>query len=695
MKSSFPSFLRVGALLAVTVFPWAGCFETPYDPSGGKNNVNFNPSVNVNSGDWKEVPSSGGTIELEELSLNFPASAFNGDSKVAVSTVKKNPFSFATALSKVYQVAFPSEGTGKAVNLSITYDGDPDDVVMLVNTPTWSQHTMNMAEHVFPLDFTVEGGHLSAQIPATGEAEGKTPYFQVGLVANGITETKADDMDKDLYKDDPRFSLYVGRSAVVEYRGQPSAEEVEKLNKWNQLFKTLKAKNVPDAFACLSRVGFELPTDRVRFVIEDFGSDSAWGYSESSAFFKTWGYIRLNSANIMTLAQQAPSYSTDLTNQINQTLVHELFHTVHDWVYDINRSPWQRASDGAEGDYWAMLSEAIGCWVEKTTGDKRIGENCISFAADFINSFWPLERDANTYQNHGYGMGLFIEWLARKSSDNKIVKLVQYQRSGEKSLPNAFNQFLAEEKLTFFTPEDYNAFATSVVTRKFDDRIKTEHLIGSNVKTIKSLPDNYVSDVWSFGVHVAKIGFAAQLYDKAENAVKTINLTQDREDLVSMVYLDTDKSITYIGEFTKEKPFSCTMQTLKDAGLKALTIVTARKANIEKGGQMVSRINVEMGLDVRFISFENRDRIEYWSKSGDYDQIMIDENLRVSADNGESRIYFTISVSNGKIGDLTNLSWECYNLFDFSYSSSLVPLRSLDGSSGHWSNDACIITVTF
>ena len=694
MKASLSPHLRLAALLAVTVFPWSGCYETPYDPSGN-GGTTFNPNVNVKTGDWQAVPETGGVIDLDELSINFPAGAFNGDSKVAVSTVKKTPFTDVDALSKVYQVAFPSDGTAKPVDFSIAYDGDPDDVVMLVNTPTWSQHTLQMAEHFFPLDFTAANGQITAQIPATGDAEGQTPYFQVGLVANGIIsgETKAGEADKDLVNNN-RFSFYYVKIAHSDYRSGPSAEELEKIKKWYELCGTLEKTYIPSAFSCLSGLGFELPTDKVRFVVENFGNDSAWGYSESSAFFKTWGYIRLNEKSIESLAMQGPSYSTDLMNQVSQTLVHELFHTVHDWVYDINRSPWQRATEGAAGDHWAMLSEAMGCWVEKTTGDKRIGENCIAFAADFINSFWPLERDATVYQNHGYGMGLFIEWLARKTSDKKIVKLVQYQRAGEKSLPNAFNTFLAEEKLTFFTPDIYNDFALKVICRQFDDRIKTEHLVGGNVKTIKSLPDEYTSDIWPFGAHVARIGFNGQLYDRAENSVKTITLTQDREDLISYVYLDTDTGMNGLGYFVLNRPFTMSMSDLKDTGIKAFTIVTCRKAKEDKSGQMVSRINADLSLNVSSISMENGRWSSWWSNSNDREQIVVDD-LNVSADNGECRIWFTFKVSNGKIGDLGNLTLEYYNTYNHNYGASGVPLKSLSGKSGHWDNGACQVSVTF
>ena len=693
MKNTASTVLRIAALLAVTMFPWAGCYETPYDPSGG--GVNFNPNANVNAGDWQSVPETGGVIDLDEISLNIPAGAFNGESKVAVSTVKKSPFTRVDALSKVYQVAFPSDGTNKPIDFSIAYDGNPDDVVMLVKTPTWSQHTLKMEDHIFPLDVTVANGQVTAKIPQTGEAEGQTPYFQVGLVANGASsgETKADDADKDLVNKD-RFSFYYVRIAHSDYRSGPSAEELEKIKKWYELCGKLNETYIPSAFTCLSSLGFELPTDKVRFVVENFGNDSSWGYSESSAFFKTWGYIRLNEKSIESLAMQGPSYSTDLMNQVSQTLVHELFHTVHDWVYDINRSPWQRACDGSEGDHWAMLSEAIGCWVEKTTGDKRIGENCISFAADFINSFWPLERSATVYQSHGYGMGLFIEWLARKSSDKKIVKLVQYQRAGEKSLPNAFNKFLAEENLTFFTPDIYNGFALSVICREFDDRIQTEHLIGSNVKAVKSLPDEYLSDIWPFGAHVARIGFSGQLFDRAENAVKTITLTQDREDLISYVFLDSDKAITSVGHFYLNRPFTMSMSDLKDSGVKSFTVVTCRKAKEDKSGQMVSRINVDLALQVSYIGAENGKWSAGWSNSFDRENIVVDD-LRVSADNGECRIYFTFTVSNGKIGNLSNLSWEYYNNYNHSYSSSGVQLKSLSGKNGYWDNGACQVSVTF
>ena len=134
--------------------------------------------------------------------------------------------------------------------------------------------------------------------------------------------------------------------------------------------------NIPAAHKVLEDLKFRLPSNTIIYKIEEFPKDdNAWGFMQSSKFITSWGYIRLNAKMLYEFANSAGTDSfTTMQGQIQQTLVHETSHAVHEFSYDPRTAPVRNAQ-GLLGDEWAMMSEAIGCWTEKFTGDRRISEN--------------------------------------------------------------------------------------------------------------------------------------------------------------------------------------------------------------------------------------------------------------------------------------------------------------------------------
>jgi len=666
-----PRFISDCFLLfsVVTVFFLASCAKE--DP--------LKPGVNVNRSDWQSVPSSGGEVGIEDITLTFPSGAFDGNGQVAISKVKGNPFSDFDSCSQIYQVTLPSEGTKKKFTVSIAYDSSEEgELVMLVKTPTYSKHTGFRSESVFAIPFSKSGGSATATIPVAGESGSDSPYFSIGLArVYNSASTKAGGKYNYTY-----YNPYEGSAF---YGSVP--DNVQKV--W-ALDNIIRDEYIPSAFSNLKSFGFELPSESVCFRAEYFSGDnaSAWGFSESSAFFNEWGYIRINKKKLEELAQQSP-YSEDLVGQIRQTLTHELFHTVHDWVYDVNRSPWERAKQGSEGDHWSMLSEAIGCWVEKATGNKMIGENCPAFADSFIKSFWPQDRSAAEYQNHGYGMGLFIEWLSRKTSNKKIVKLVEMQRAGETSLAKAFDSFLAAEKLSFFTPVDYRKFATSVISREFDKRVVTEDF--AVPKGIAKNTFEITGDVYAFGTLVNNLGYTKAMVDNKSNEVLSIKLTQDREDVLSQVYLDNGKTFNYLGEFVKDKPLYIPFKSYSNSGSKYFTVITTRSAKEDKSGAMVSRIHCDLTFHIKSITYESGYTWLYWSQDSITVEPSGNNSYKVVADSDGYKITFTVSVSNSGLKDLTGVSVSG----KYSGSTSVLSLNSVSDGGAHWTGNNADIWISF
>lgn len=691
MKNAVTSVLRIAALLAITVFPWSGCYETPYDPSGN-GGTTVVPSAKVSSQNWVAVPEGGGTVDYEELVFDFPSDTFIGDSQVNVSTVKKNPFTDYTTVSKVYQVAFPSTGTQKPVDFKIAYDGKPEDVIMMVQTPTYSRSALTIQESAFPIDFKVSDGFVHATIPATEDTGGHEAYFRVALVSN-ITgpddTTKAGETPQTDFSGNFKFQ-------GIQYEPQFSYEYFNKLKALEEDFNVVY---IPLAFKSLSTLGFDLPATRIPFEVT-FLPNGTWGQWDQGSFFKTWGVIYINRKEYINLATTFPRPEATV-GELRKTVVHELLHAVHSLSYD-KRCAWTQADEGQWGDEWSMLSEALATWVEKTTSDGKISSNCIEQADVFLNSFWPLEKDKVTYQNHGYGMGLFIEWLSQKTSNKKIVKLLQYQKDDEKSLADVYNRFLKEEGISFFTPEDYVQFIDYVVNGKLDSRIVMPILALKSVSfdKAKDFPKVDASDVYSYGTTFRKVHVSKDFLEDANNENKYITMSQDREGMLTKVCLIPKTGLVTAGEVVQGKPFSLSLKSVKETGNTNYYVYSVRAVN-QGPDLMVSRINFDLtSSSINYIRTESVFPVSdktidtSWGKSS----ITVSETgtgIDVRADNERASIQFHITKTNGKWGDLTGVSYKDKQYPVRDYSISQLALQKLDDDDALWYNNLYQIYVSF
>ena len=133
------------------------------------------PAIGVKSADWQTVPSSGGTISLNDISIEFPAGAFGKESKVAITPVPKGKVDEADGreLSEFYQIVFPSEGTQKPFTIKINYSGDIKRVAVLAQSPKRERYTGKKGLHAALLSSVKDDGFVSAEIPDVSQAEGE------------------------------------------------------------------------------------------------------------------------------------------------------------------------------------------------------------------------------------------------------------------------------------------------------------------------------------------------------------------------------------------------------------------------------------------------------------------------------------------------------------------------------------------
>ena len=445
------SLIALAAIATALLPVFASCVE--------KEDI-VNPSYNVNSADWHSVPASGGTVEVNDLTIEFPAGAFDGAGKVAVTPLKPGTVKAAAGreMSEFYQLVFPKEGIKKPITISIKYFGSPSSCYMIEESPKKERYTQVMSLHHSALRSTAKDGVITSVIAEIAEDDTE-PFFSVGLVTGNPS--------KDLGTKASQYFYYTVDWCVPK----------DSL-KWYDTYKDeivgILTKEVNDICKVYPKLGIEVPTDPVPYVFTPLAGGK-WGQHNTDKWKKASGTVELNLWLFRDLVKKGKPYDANLYAQLQQTIIHETFHWLHEYSYDTRLNPVICKKGQNE---WSMLSEAVATWIEKFTGDKKISNNSADQAEALICDFFCSSE--GPYENTGYGMGFFIDWLSKKTSDKTIVKILEYQRDngGKFSCPplrDAFNSVLKDNKVEFFDPSSiWSSFTWDLIQGKTDSRINNK-----------------------------------------------------------------------------------------------------------------------------------------------------------------------------------------------------------------------------
>ena len=499
------------------------------------------PDSPIKSGDWKEVPSYGGTISKDDITIEFPSGTFETYAKVAVSDVKKGSVAGSDEISPFYQITMDKQGTGKPFEVRINYSGKPEDVQAVVKMPTICVHQNKFVTDFFPVPYTVEDGYVSVFLPEFSKTSDFDPYFIIGLVKNTAP-------------------------APTKAGSYPTIWYYSKLSKDNEAaVMNILYKYVPEAFDRLRSVGIKCDFSFLSVSIKKFDAKNStnYAYANPNIINKGLGYMCINVDRLEAMANLG-FRQFDL-QELQQTIVHELFHLVHNYYYDPRYGmtiSWQ----GWWGNEWSMLGEAIGTWTEKLTGTKKIGGNGKEHLSDFLKHFCPFDGDATSYMHNGYGMGVFIDYLAQKTSDKKIVTLVEYQRDGAESLKDALDKFLSVNGLTFFSENSYMRFVTAAMNGDIQDIIDPVYSTfteGNTVAINKAEKQRGYSDLYNFGISPAYlkldwINMMPKLTDR------DIVITQANSGVATYVYYvhPNTRKLVELGRATSSVDFSIPVSRL-------------------------------------------------------------------------------------------------------------------------------------
>lgn len=551
------------------------------------------PEVPVNDGDWQIVSASGGTIVKDDISITFPSKTFSEDAKVAISETSAKKLTASDIGSKFYQVVLPKTGTSKEISVSVKFERTVKNPRMIISSIGWNKHLVEQQLTLYELKTSITDNTATATIEECCEYEDTNPFFYIGVI---------DASDKDNY------SKTATRSTIYRFKvnRDVSNEEYEKNKVAYDKIEEYLNENVPIAHKKLNDLGFRLPSVDIQYLVrepKDEKEEEMCGSWTCGYGIKWHGNIYINKKRLLQFVNNPNS--TELLYNIQETLIHETVHAIHDIFYD-SRSGRNIGADGLEGDESALLDEAMGTWVEKFWGKEiERSHNTVLNLPYVLKSFFPPERSSKTYQKHGYGLAAFIEYLSQKTDDKKIVRLFDLKR--RQSLRDAINDFLKEQKISFFDIQSYNDFVTKVFNGQiiYDLRIDSCTTSKQIIISENNLNIDIEHNLYSWGTGLQKIGIRKAAI--ANNPNKIIKWTQEHEGVTTRIFYLKDKTLKQIGEFSKEKPISISVTNFcKELGIEdpntipeniTFYLTATRNENKDDLNTIPSKANIKFEID--------------------------------------------------------------------------------------------------
>lgn len=518
------------------------------------------------------IPASGGTITKGDITFNFPNGTFDKDIQVSVNTTGSPATVNDVGYSDFYKVSIGGN-TNKKITVSIKGEANVD-AHMVVSTDGWNRHENKTSVAAIPLLTTYSNGVYTAELPLMQGDEKKLPSFTVGLVNspqyNGESTNNAPPT-----RSDSGVDTGTGTETGVDPELRFTVDWYRKSDATRETIISHTRNYATEAVKIIEDLGFRLPGGHKIPIIITKDVEKAWGECFHAWYGKGYYAIHLNEPLFLKLL----SPTDDDIMQLKQTLVHEMLHYYTSYAYD-PRWAITIARKGVDGDPWTLLEEASGAWIEKYTGDHRLGDNCPTNAKVFMRNFIPANLDCATSISCGYGMGLALEYFSKRHDDKSILKLFEYKRDEKAStLRECFDLYLKEEKDSMFTYWAYREFVEEVINYRIDKRVGLSTLaeptiirIGGDGQTTSK------AKAYKFGILVNKF------YIGPNNNLtnKELSIKQKNPDLITKVYEEVDSVVTLLGSSTNGQSFTLTgnLDNFKNAA--RYLILTCSKSNVQE-----------------------------------------------------------------------------------------------------------------
>ena len=396
------------------VFLLAGLTACSSTEGSSDENGKPKPEVPVNQDDWQTVPASGGTIEKDDIAIDFPSGTFTEDTEIAISEAQKGKTCGENEVSKFYQITLPVT-TNKPFKVKIKCEETGDDIYFVVRSPAFSLSEQEGQYHNYSLEGNYSNGEQTVSIPeADNGSDGETSNLTIGLAhvlrESGGSLTRADHTIKWHFDSSSWTMLWTSQA------------QLDKL----AVLKPIIGGYINDALRIIQGLGFKINEDRdIPICLETGLKSNIYG-----TFSQDWrkdknSTIELNQDKILAMGEDRRDLKT--------TIIHELMHYFQS-EYD-RRTPYKKAGTGAEE---LIIYESGAVWVEQFMIDGKLNAN---FVQQYIYPFGRSLKDLDAvyaddsqvkgsyrvYQDHGYAMSTLLSYVTKQTwadfSNQSIVEL--------------------------------------------------------------------------------------------------------------------------------------------------------------------------------------------------------------------------------------------------------------------------------
>ena len=551
---------------------------------GGDGN-NPLPDIPVSEGDWQTVPSTGGTIEKDSISITFPSGTFSKDSKVAITAVNKGLIGSDYEASPFYKIVMPAT-TGRTITIRMKSNEIGDDIhfVMRERGAAMSYGDAVLIDSY--LDASYSNGEYVATLPPIENGSEIDVNMELIMGVSHIPQdapsTRGTTAMTSGEVGDIKWEITYPLATIINLGIFKSSTHAKV-----ESFKPVLNQCVKEAITKITDLGFKTNGKRKIPIYIESLSDR-WGQHNQSTTSDANSSI---SISYEEMAKAVPD-----TAGLRNTIIHELFHYFQA-EYDPRPALIKGRSSlsplAAAGALWEKLDpeELIGdevvmyemgaVWIEhlmnngqlnasfqknEAQGEESISNDRVGFI-DILSNYPDKSTKKEKYQTHGYAMAPLLYYITAKLDPYKtygidnsfVLELHQLWKSKfttfkfSSTTYDCLTSLVGAKNCSFFySNEEFEDYVLQLLSGKLIDGFRIQKT--SMVKDPKTLKQDEGS--FTFDGVIAPFGFSARVVtlqglEGKDLSQKKIVIKQETEGMKTFLLM-TGKDSDF-AKFTVEK----------------------------------------------------------------------------------------------------------------------------------------------
>ena len=578
------------------------------------------PEVPVADGDWQVVPTTGGTIEKDSISISFPSGTFAEGVKVAVTEVRKGEIGGEFEASKFYQIAMPCTAN-KPITIKMKSNEINDNNIFIAQANAYCQSRGKDTKAQLQFETTYSNGEYTTTIPALkGDVDDENEFFSIGLcnINSEIAGTRGlSNLRYDVMKE--------GKVGKVNYQIRYSLAQKNKDRlKYTKAQSILGKVNdyVLQALTKITDLGFKLDGEQTLYI--DFDpDDDDWGGHKVCGIPFAEGFAMWVSLGVDKLIA-----STTTDNDIKCTVIHEIFHWFQSF-FD-TRSNFKKSKSWFAGDELLMY-EMGAVWIEKFMNDNKLNDvflkqNPFVQFNNYSNvglidylEIWKIINESgqqlNPYMYQGYSMAPLLYYLCSTKEfeswnldDNSVYELHKLWKSnfGTKTTVEIMEKWLkGNHDYDFFYGNKIDDYYLKLFEGKLVDKFSLASIKGTPDKSCKGIfNETFDGKIYPFGCEARRIFIKGWKDISLKNSELVVNQMEKDVQTYLIVYDETNEKYINIKGYkaaTVDDPIELSGDNLESLRLEdgslmlSFYLLTTRKSNsISDKGTKSSKCSIEI-----------------------------------------------------------------------------------------------------